>query len=434
MLQCRDIDALMVDWLYEELDALTSAPFEAHVDGCTRCRGELDSLAYTRAAMRDLPQEEPPSSITAILLHEAAKRAPAPARAAAAPLGDDEARRGFFGWLASLLDPIVAHPAAAALATLVLVAGVAGSMYLRGGPQVSTPQVASHAEAPRALEESHQLPAAAAPAPEPTARMPGWAETEERGEADQGYAADLAAEVMDPADAPDDLLGRNAGIPNAGDEAKKKRADLSQTLDLAKEQPARRRAPVATNAVSGADPLIDLEDGDVFEMQVKGELGNAPNADPPPPPIVTTKQLESDKPPVSKSPAGPMQPSVPPAGQPAAGESKPADSPASVKKKDAAAERAWAQSQAKKLEDAARLKRCRDAAQIANDLLDRNPDYYYSKVTGSVAVKSCSGFVEAERKRRARVTRSKAKPKSPAPASGSKDAKAAPQPDEAASE
>jgi hypothetical protein len=409
MLECRDIDGLMMDWLYEELDSSTSAPFDAHVDGCARCRGELDSLARTRDAMRAFPMEEPPTSITAILMHEAAKRSPrAPVRAAAVPLGDDTGRRGFFGWLASLLDPIVAHPAATAMATLVLVAGVAGSMYLRGGHRISTPQVASQAEAPPALEADRQHSPAAAP--EPTARMPETVE-----EAEDGYAVDLAPSMMDPTLAGEvNEKGRNSDDTTGKDKLGKSARDEFTEQQQKKEK---KTLPVTTNAVSGADPLIDSEaDGDVFEMKVGGELGNGAAVPPPPPKQDAAKSPVA----VEKPPTRGAAPSL----------DAPGDAPG-ASTKSAAAERAWAQTQNKKLEDAARLKRCRDAAQIANDILDRNPDYYYQKVTGSVAVKSCSGFVTAERNRRARVTRSKAKPKSPASSSGSKDAKAAAQPDEA---
>lgn len=418
MLQCRDIDSLMMDWLYQELDTVTSAPFDAHVDGCARCRAELDSLARTREAMQALPMHEPPSSITAILMHEAAKRAPAPARAAAAPLGDGEGRRGFFGWLASLLDPIVAHPAATALATLVLVAGVAGSMYLRGEHRVATPEVASHTEEPSALEpERQQAPAAATPAAEPTVRMPDSnAETAKLLE--QGYAADLVPEMMEPADEP-----------------KPGKRKLERSRELSKEQARAGGSSVSANAVSGADPLIDTEaEDDAFELQV-GD-GNAPRAEPPPPPETAWRAPNGSQDIKKKAPQKPSVSRPPVVTVPSdKGGASSRDERDHKNEKAAAAERAWAQTQANKLEDAARLKRCNDAAQIANDILDRTPDYYYAKVTGSVSVKSCSGFVTAERKRRDRVTRSnKGKAKSPAPASGSKDAKAAPQPDEAVAE
>jgi hypothetical protein len=419
MLQCRDIDSLMMDWLYQELDTVTSAPFDAHVDGCARCRAELDSLARTREAMQALPAHESPSSITAILMHEAAKRAPAPARAAAVPLGDGEGGRGFFGWLASLLDPIVAHPAATALATLVLVAGVAGSMYLRGEHRVATPVIASHTEAPPASEPARPERPAETPAPEPTVRMPD-SNADTATLLEQGYAADLVPEMMEPAD----LAERKTG-----------KGKLERSRDLAKEQAAPGGGPVSANAVSGADPLIDTEaDGDVLELQLGGELGNAPRTAPPPPRAPSRRAQNGSPTSTPSTKKSPQKPSVsrPPVVTVPSDKSA-RDGRARENQQAAAAERAWAQTQANKLEDAARLKRCNDAAQIANDILDRNPDYYYARVTGSVSVKSCSGFVTAERKRRDRVTRSnKAKPKSPAPASSSKDAKAAPQPDEAA--
>ena len=77
MLDCTKIDALMMDWLYKELDESTTATFNTHVAECAHCEGELAALQRTRAAVKDWPQVEPPLAVSNILLHEAAKRAPA---------------------------------------------------------------------------------------------------------------------------------------------------------------------------------------------------------------------------------------------------------------------------------------------------------------------------------------------------------------------
>jgi hypothetical protein len=65
----------------------------------------------------------------------------------------------------------------------------------------------------------------------------------------------------------------------------------------------------------------------------------------------------------------------------------------------------WARSEQGKLNralDAKKSKdeRCRDAARIANNILDRNPDYYYAKVEGSKRLAPCNMYVSQERSRR----------------------------------
>src|SRR5688572_24912829 len=123
MLQCKEIDELMMDWLYQELDTSSSQAVEAHVGGCARCTAEIGSLRRTREVFREMPSEEPPASLSAILLHEAARRAPA--------VATRREEVGFWERVRAWFQPLVAHPAAAAMATLVLVAGVAGVLYVR---------------------------------------------------------------------------------------------------------------------------------------------------------------------------------------------------------------------------------------------------------------------------------------------------------------
>jgi anti-sigma factor RsiW len=82
MMQCRDIDELMVEFLYQELEGERLADFQKHVEGCAHCGAEMKSLMRTRQALRALPEAEPSPAVSARLLHEAAKRtAPAPERA-----------------------------------------------------------------------------------------------------------------------------------------------------------------------------------------------------------------------------------------------------------------------------------------------------------------------------------------------------------------
>jgi hypothetical protein len=82
--------------------------------------------------------------VTTRLLHEAAKQAEA--RAA-------KESPGVFGWLANLFQPLVAHPAWAAVGALILIAGSAALLARRGA-------VSEKAEVPRPVEMAPATPAA----------------------------------------------------------------------------------------------------------------------------------------------------------------------------------------------------------------------------------------------------------------------------------
>src|SRR5687768_2755550 len=123
MMQCKDIDELMVDFLYQELDDDKMQAWNAHVGACAACGTEMNSLQRTRQALRALPELEPSQAVSTRLLNEAGKRA---ARSKAVEGG------GLLDWLHRLVGPIMAHPAWAAAASLLIVVGVAGFLSMRG--------------------------------------------------------------------------------------------------------------------------------------------------------------------------------------------------------------------------------------------------------------------------------------------------------------
>ena len=49
MLNCNDIDGLMMDRLYSELADDRAHAFEAHVEGCARCQGEASAPGLREA-------------------------------------------------------------------------------------------------------------------------------------------------------------------------------------------------------------------------------------------------------------------------------------------------------------------------------------------------------------------------------------------------
>jgi hypothetical protein len=119
-----DIDALLIGALYGELTPADEARLTAHLESHPADRTALADLTRTRAAVRDSRilafQLEPSQAISALLLREASRRAPRPERETAS-------------WFQRFTRSFMAHPAMAAAAMIVLVASVAGTLYIRSG-------------------------------------------------------------------------------------------------------------------------------------------------------------------------------------------------------------------------------------------------------------------------------------------------------------
>lgn len=354
MLQCHDIDALMMDWLYGELDPEAARQVETHVEGCSRCEAELAAFERTRDLFRQVPAEEPPSAITAMLMREAASRA--------APATDSKQRGGggIGGWLSGLFAPLM-HPAAAALATLVLVAGVAGTLYLRrGDDQFARTEVDTSDSRDIATASPPPSPKAD-PAPETKPEVAAaLADSEAAQEGGTGAGSTVAGSGLKfdgRSDRTADLLNRERDKA-LRDESKLDLKKATIEPRLAKKNKRRHKSKpnvVATNAVSG---------GDVSPNQ-EGFVGGA-------------KQAQQ--------------------GTTAYGAYR--DDPS-------AGLDAWARDKQTELTAAYKKENCLRAAKIANDIRDRNPRFYKRETSELEAVKRCRPYVEKERSRR-RVARSKA--------------------------
>ena len=304
MPDCKDIDARIVDVLYGELDSSDEASFREHIDSCEACTGQLASFAWIRDAMARLPEEEPPIAVSNILLHEAGKHATAQAKQGAQA---DEAR-GPLAWLTRLFQPLIAHPAMAAVASLVLVATVGGTMYLKSGKQVAEPVIPAQPEAQvaragerRATADETALPPSPTghatpgtgsvegliangdkPAPPPPAkesndglRKASSAETAEFFNVDTVSDGELG----DLKKAEEANRERNARVPTANE--MRAGAVLEKKRDERKPS-AMPKGGTWSNAVSGADSLLDStgKDSDdsnvVARLQAKqGNIGRA---------------------------------------------------------------------------------------------------------------------------------------------------------------
>jgi len=252
--------------LYGELDGEAEAAARARVEGDPAAAEELAGMERVRGMFRDLPDEEPPSRIDAQLLAEAARSVPGGKRAAAAAAGGEAAEGGFWARLVSWLQPMVARPAFAAAASLVLVAGVAGVLYVRKGAQLT--DTSAHRAEPAADE---------APAADPPP-------------AAAGAAAELEADLVDPADAPAEGAAAPAtpapqpeaeprgGAARPGDRKEEASARRRPAREKAREEKAKLRTKAARGG-AGADPAAGkgaLGSGAVYGFS---EQSIAPPAD-----------------------------------------------------------------------------------------------------------------------------------------------------------
>ena len=126
------------------VDALYPAPDDAERHGGAAAEAatpaddttdELAGLRRVRALMRDYAEatdEEPPARGLDALLAAAAAHAPRPAVAAPGVDPAPGAWARLRAWLGAVPGQLVAHPAWASAAALTLVAGVAGTLMLRG--------------------------------------------------------------------------------------------------------------------------------------------------------------------------------------------------------------------------------------------------------------------------------------------------------------
>src|SRR6185312_6971926 len=124
----QDIDALLIGALYGELTPADEARLSEHLESHPADKTALDDLKSARERVRASrifeAQTEPPQAISAVLLQEAARRAP---RKAAVSDGERES------WFQRFVKSFMAHPAMAAAAMLVVVVGVAGTLYVKNG-------------------------------------------------------------------------------------------------------------------------------------------------------------------------------------------------------------------------------------------------------------------------------------------------------------
>jgi hypothetical protein len=391
----QDIDALLIGALYGELTPAEEARLAAHLESHPADRGALDDLKRARQAVRESrifdQQLEPPQAVSALLLQEAHRRAPKPPAS-----GEKQS------WFFRFARMFLAHPAMAAAAMLVLVVGVAGTLYLKKGDQFA----AKEAPSPAFAQDT------AVPAEAPGAADRGFAEgaagsaysvgLDDNVGAQQGIAApaaDREAEQADKRAEAGKLAEERKASDGAGrrDVAKNKKGSAI-VVDTPHRQPKELDAPRAKAAsrsteVAKGDSMRFDDDtfvggagggaaatGTAQATVPRAPAGNAPTAAPmpPPPPVATTKQA---KPKPAKKEA-----------QSVADEAKPEPAPS----KDNTLI-AWAKAQHNRAISLASNGDCRGAARLAVTIEGRAPEYYAQFMATDRSLKKCQAYVAAER-------------------------------------
>lgn len=137
-----EAELLLVDLLYGELDEAEASAARARIEADADLRSELAALEDLRSVWSRLADEEPPAAVTSKLVHAASAGG---SRAAIPAIGLWAAIKRWF-------QAGSVHPGVYAFATLILIAGVAGSLYLRGSGGADRSLVESQAPAPERNE------------------------------------------------------------------------------------------------------------------------------------------------------------------------------------------------------------------------------------------------------------------------------------------
>jgi hypothetical protein len=206
----------LLELLYGELPEVDAVRTEEEVAGDAELVTALADFRSVRSLFADLPQEDPPPAVSAKVLAAAAEAA---APIAAARSASDEPR-GFFVWLGNLFRPLAYHPGLAAVATLVVVGGVAGALYVTGKDKMARPGASSEQPAQSAVADK-RAPAAS---PDPSGALMG------KGKDDDAPARELKA-AEESAAAEDNEVDSNAPVPQ------KARATRRQRVKTEKPRP-----------------------------------------------------------------------------------------------------------------------------------------------------------------------------------------------------
>lgn len=449
-----DIDALLIGSLYGELTPADQARLQAHLESHPADRSVLADLTRARQVVRESRifelQFEPPQAVSALLLQEAARRAP---RIRTTPNSERSE-----SWFQRFMRSLAAHPAMAAAAMLVVVLGAATILYKRSGAQNWEPSAeqdgvaATHdqknekdnfavdlANDEKLKQQQQQLqqqqqaldagavaapssaaaipPPADQPAPEPAAKPPA-------------KAGDPAPRKQPPRDYIEVDRGPQPQPKELGDDAKAK-TELrgnkeTQAAESAQPRAEEKRSAPSGRVVGGAAPGAPHAGGAGSAATNPGFAGdtttstgaaagpaggNAGGGAAPAPTSPTNRKLETSKdarrpsapPPAPASTPAPPPPPPAPAQQPATTGSREKTVQKGADKSDAdkpSEDVSWARGQHQKVIAAVKANRCMEATNLALVLENRAPAYYAQNVENDRSIKSCASYIANERAKR----------------------------------
>jgi len=439
MLDRQDIDALLIGSLFGELSSTEEARLTAHLESHPADRTALANLSRARDVVRESrilqTQFEPAQSISALLMQEAARRAPKP--------------REEQGWFQRFMRSFMSHPAMAAAAMLVLIVGVAGTVYIRKGDHF----------AKQTKEDTSGMMAPAAPAATPPA--------EQQRAADEGAAGKAEAEVAQGSASAADNFKVQLDDDSLKKQAEDKIVDDANATDRARN--LERTVNDSKQKNTGVDLAFDANDArrdqnKVAKDQPKEVAANGFSKQPPAKagtktaaskPAAKSPRLEVTTPtqrpkdfadtttakldtgtvggagvaggggPGAGGASAPRAPKADPKPGTAPPPPPPAPTVATEEKKEQAKpdpQLAWAKEQHGKVIAAVKAGNCDSAANIAVQISNRAPAYYASNVETDRTIKQCMQYItaqrekDAERAQRAKSTQRRAADEAPAPA------------------
>jgi anti-sigma factor RsiW len=384
-----DIDALLISALYGELTPADEARLTAHLESHPADRTALADLTRTRDAIREsrvfAGQLEPPQSVSARLLQEAARLSPRPSA------------RETEGWFFRLTRAFMAHPALAVAAMLVLTVSVAGTLYVRHGGDHLAEMTRPSAPAVQATF----VPAAppAAPIAEPAAPR---ATPAAEGQGSGSYRV-----ALDEASKEGATERQQAASPGETNKVYKdtlgnESDGFAQTKSL---KPMRKSPSKSGIEVRSREPAPkDFDDSEVARGEINDKKrdvtdrvaasgASAPSAVVATPPAVTSGRSVADNAPAQP----PAKPSALASADPARGNDG-ANNQSLV---------AWVRKQHDLVVSLVKSSNCRDAANAALEIYSRAPAYYDANVTTDRAVKPCLAYLNNERDREQRKVAAK---------------------------
>lgn len=444
MSETQEIDALLISALYGELTPAEETALEAHLVSHPADKSALEALTTTRDAVRASRilqvQLDPPQSVSALLLQEAARRAPKPEKQE--------------GWFARLARSFMMHPAMAAAAMLVVVIGTVTLVQNRKGDQYAETAPARSVSTQPAQEQGvfatrsatpDQAENQAADAPAPSAGSAAGSAAPVTGERERFGATDGKDDYrVSLADSDQGVNGQALKQTNGvAEKQKAEKPSPAKAEPAADESVAKNaKAPATKKPPSGSymelrspEPTVkDLEESPGVAFEGRQGYAQAPaaadrtetaNAVAPAPSggtgkspggsagaaSSTTSAPQASPTPVAKAgesqaagkrevaaPRNVAPPAAPPPPPPAP---KVADSktiaPAEDKANDP--QLAWAREQHNAIIARVRSGDCKGAATIAVGLANRDLAYYRQNVASDRSVKDCLAYIDNARER-----------------------------------